>query len=414
MMALNRIAPSVFISVFLLGAIDLNAEEQPEMVEQKPEYTRTRELPALKISFADMQSILEKAANLLSAANVNAPRKTEWSFRESLTLGKELDQIQIAGHSFPPNARLPKAAYPLSYFYSWTNAPVSKLALDLEDSFSRLTVSGTVVDQVEAISAALEHDLLQHVAAAEQPKIVEQKPEYTRNRELPALKIRFTDMQAALESAARLLSDANRDEGKKPKDIYLTQALELGTGPDGIKVAGHAFPENVRIPEAAYALSYSYSWPEAPVSSLELDLRDYGNKLRVAGSAVEQVDAISAALERDLSKHSAIGGDLVRAIGGLLICIALGVLLLVGIVICINEGWRFLGVPIVSALGLVLMCVLPFREIFAGFAVYTGDPSVIVRYEPQIAFGGLIVTILLSFLIPIWQERRQKRAAQKK
>jgi hypothetical protein len=49
-------ARSVFIAVFLLGAIDLYAAEQPEIVEQKPEYTRTRELPALKISFTDMES----------------------------------------------------------------------------------------------------------------------------------------------------------------------------------------------------------------------------------------------------------------------------------------------------------------------------------------------------------------------
>ena len=80
MMALNRIARSVFISVFLLGTIDLNATEQPELVEQKPEYTRTKDLPALKISFADMQSILEKAANLLSDANVNAPKKKKFTF----------------------------------------------------------------------------------------------------------------------------------------------------------------------------------------------------------------------------------------------------------------------------------------------------------------------------------------------
>src|SRR4030095_15157855 len=97
MMPLNRMPRSVLISVFLLGVIDLYAAEQPELVEQKPQYIRTRELPALKISFADMQSILEKAANLLSDANVNATKKKEFFFHETLTLGKEPDQIQIAG-----------------------------------------------------------------------------------------------------------------------------------------------------------------------------------------------------------------------------------------------------------------------------------------------------------------------------
>ena len=323
MMPLNRMPRSVLISVVLLGVIDLYAAEQPELVEQKPQYIRTRELPALKISFADMQSVLEKAANLLSDANVNAPKKKEFFFRETLTLGKEPDQIEIAGHSFPANARLPKVAYPLSYSYSWTDAPVSKLQLDLRDSLSRLTVSGPAVDQVEAISAALERHLLQHSAAAEQPEFVEQKPQYTRTRELPALKISFTDVQFALEKAANLLSNANRDGGKKPKDIFLSESLRVGTGPDEIEVTGHSFPANAHVPKAAYALSYSYSWRDAPVSRLQLDLGDWTRRLSVSGTAVDQVEAISAALERDLSQHTAIGGDMVRTVGGALLFIVL-------------------------------------------------------------------------------------------
>jgi hypothetical protein len=415
MMPLNRKARSVFTSVFLLVAIDVYAAEQPKPVEQKPQYIRTRDLPALKLSFSDMQAILEKAANLLSDANANAPKEKEFYFRETLTVGTEPDQIEIAGHSFPSNARLPKAAIPFSYYYSWTDAPVSRLQLDLRDTSSRLVVSGTAVDQVESISAALERDLLQHPApAAEKPKLVEQKPQYVRTRELPVLKISFGDMQHVLETTAKLLSNANRDEGKKPTDIYLTETLHLGTGPDEIKVADHTFPENARIPKTAYALSYSYSWTGAPVSSLELDLRDYGNKLSVAGPAVEQVEAISAALEHDLAQHSAFGGATARTFGGLIIVIVFTVLFSIGWQLCVTQRqWRFVGILIFSFAGLVLLYTLPFREIFPGFAVYQGEPSFIVRYEPQIAFGGLILTIALSFLIPMWQEARRKETATK-
>jgi hypothetical protein len=406
---------SVFILFFSLAVIDLYAAKQTEFVEQKPQYTRTTELPRLEITLADMQSILDKAANLLSDANVNAPKKKEFYFRESLTLGKEPETVEIAGHRFPENARLPEAAYALSYSYSWTDAPVSKLQLDLRDVSSRLVVSGTAVDQVEAISAALERDLLQHPApAAEQPELVEQKPkpQYVRTRELPALKISFADMQSVIDTAAKLLSDANREEGKKPKDIWLTESLEIGTGPDQMKIAGSTFPENARIPKVAYALSYSYSWPGAPVSTVELDLRDYGNKLRVAGPAVDQVEAISASLEKALSEHSAIGGSDVRFIAGGIIFIVLLALLLFGAAYCFLEShWHFLGVPIFASIGLMLFFVLPLREVFAGFAVYQGEPSFIIRYEPQIAFGGLILTIALSFLIPMWQEARRKKSA---
>jgi|ERR1041384_4996527 hypothetical protein len=53
------------------------------------------------------------------------------------------------------------------------------------------------------------------------------EPQYSRTRELPALKISLADMQSVLEKASHLLSDANREDGKKPKDIYLTETLPL-------------------------------------------------------------------------------------------------------------------------------------------------------------------------------------------
>jgi hypothetical protein len=408
MMPLNRTARGVFISVFLLGAIDVNASEQPELVEQKPEYTRTRELPALKISFADMQSILEKAANLLSDANVNPPRKKEFFFRETLMLGKEPDQIEIAGHSFPANARLPKAAYPLSYFYSWTDAPVSKLELVLRDSWSRLTVRGTAVDQVEAICAALERDLLQHAAPAQQPGLVEQKPEYTRTRDLPALKMSFTDMQFVLDKAAHLLADANREA----KESSPHENLTLGTGPEEIKIEDHNFPAKARLPKAAYAVSYLYLCNNAPVSTLQLTLGEYTRRLGVSGTAVDQVEAISAALERDLSQYSAIGGPLLRDFVRVFLPVILFLIFIYTAAYCIFERrWRNLGMPIFSLIGIALILALPLKDLLAGFAMYQGEASSLVRYGPQIGFASLILAIAaipLSFFIPKWLDAAKK------
>jgi hypothetical protein len=248
--------------------------------------------------------------------------------------------------------------------------------------------------------------------AAEQPEL-EQKPQYTRTRELPALKISFTDMQSALDKAANLLSSANVEAPKK-KEFYFRETLRLGTEPDQIEIAGHSFPANARIPKAAYALSYSYSWTDAPVSKLELDLRDFMRRLTVSGTAVDQVEAISAALERDLSQHSAIGGDMMRLYAGAAIFSILLVSLVITGAYCIVERqWRALGMPVFSLVGLVLLFALPFTDLLAGFAVYQGDPSWIVRFEPQMAFASLIITIAaipLSFLIPMWRDGAKKKA----
>ena len=62
-------------------------------------------------------------------------------------------------------------------------------------------------------------------------------------------------------------------------------------------------------------------------------------------------------------------------------------------------------------MGLVLLFILPFEDLLAGFAIYQGEASSIVRYEPQIALIGLILTIagmVLSFFIPTWRGAARK------
>ena len=248
----------------------------------------------------------------------------------------------------------------------------------------------------------------------------EPEPQYTRTRQLPALKMTFVDMQLVLDKAATLLADANR-EAKEAKEAKVKQAkgfeaissffqsspretLTLGTGADEIEIAGHRFPTNARVPKAAYAFSYSYSWGDMPVSKLELDLRDYARRLSVSGTAVNQVEAISAAIEGDLLQHSATGGDTLRYVVIFLGVFIFSALLVIGGVYCVLEHqWRYIGVPIVSLIGLVVLLItVPLKDFLPGFAVYQGEASLIVRDAPQIAFVGLIITVVLSFLIPMF------------
>jgi hypothetical protein len=208
------------------------------------------------------------------------------------------------------------------------------------------------------------------------------------------LKMTFTDMQLVLDKAAHLLADANKAreadakkarEGAKEATMFQDvlswvqssrETLMLGTGPDEIQIAGHRFPANAHVPKAAYALSYSYSWAAAPVSKLELDLRDYAGRLSVSGTAVEQLEAISAALESDLSKHSATGGDTVRfVVVGIIFSILLMSLVIGGTYCVYERQWRYLGVPILSIIGLVLLGTLPLKDLLPGFGVYQGEAS---------------------------------------
>ena len=63
-----------------------------------------------------------------------------------------------------------------------------------------------------------------------------------------------------------------------------------------------------------------------------------------------------------------------------------------------------------SLLGLILLFTLPLKDLFPGFAVYEDEASWIVRDAPQIGFVGLIITIVLSFLIPMWLGKHNNQA----
>ena len=132
------------------------------LLAAEPHYSRSRELPPLKTSFSDLEAALTKAFNLLATANGQAPNKE--SLRETLTVGAGSDELEVAAHTLPLSARVPKVAYRLSYSYLWSEAPVSSLRLDLGDSTRRLAVSGSAADQGEAICTSLERDLSEHSA----------------------------------------------------------------------------------------------------------------------------------------------------------------------------------------------------------------------------------------------------------
>jgi hypothetical protein len=245
------------------------------------------------------------------------------------------------------------------------------------------------------------------------PNLRSAEPQYTRTRDLPAMKISFADLDVALTKAFSLLSTANAQATKKE---YLRESLSVGAEPDQVEIAGHAFPSTVRLPKAAYTLTYAYSWSDAPVSSLRLVLGDYTRRLTVSGGAPDQVEAISTTLERDLSQHSTFfGGSKYRTpVEALLFGILVPTLIISSAYCVVERRWRALGMPIFSLLAVVLLVTLPFEELLPGFAIYQGESSFLVRFAPQISFLGLIVSaaaIPLSYLVPRWLEKRRPQTA---
>jgi hypothetical protein len=120
-------------------------------------YSKTTELPPLRISFAQLQDILSKGASLINAANGSAP------LREDMDLRKAGFRVKIAGNQLDPDrAKIPNVIDQFEYSASTrgTPAPVSQLQLSFSDYRRTLFVEGQSPDQVDAVFSALRDDLL--------------------------------------------------------------------------------------------------------------------------------------------------------------------------------------------------------------------------------------------------------------
>jgi hypothetical protein len=118
-------------------------------------YSKTVELPPLRISFAELQAILDKGASLLTVANGSTPL-----WREEIELRKGELRVKITGHRLDPDgAKIPKDIDSFEYTALTRDpASISRLALSFADYRRSLSVEGQSPEQVDAVFSALRED----------------------------------------------------------------------------------------------------------------------------------------------------------------------------------------------------------------------------------------------------------------
>jgi hypothetical protein len=118
-------------------------------------YSKTTELPPLRVSFAELQSALDKGSSLMNAANSSAS-----AWREELELRKGELRVKMSGHRLDPEgAKIPQSLD----FFEYTAltrdpAPITRLALSFADYRRSLSVEGQSPEQVDAVFSALRED----------------------------------------------------------------------------------------------------------------------------------------------------------------------------------------------------------------------------------------------------------------
>ena len=227
--------------------------------------------------------------------------------------------------------------------------------------------------------------------------------EFSQSRDLPPLKLAATDLDTILHKTQAFIAAANGSAGGQES---ARESVTLGVRGHEIQIPHFSLASSVAFPRELFRFSYTYRRPDTPISSVTIDLGDYSRRVSITGESAEQVEAISTLVEKELLRHSsAMGGAPFRHLVG--VCLSFGLLMSLGLSGAYwwrTRAYNALGMLICSTIGLLLVLLLPWDRYLPGFALYQSySPFLLIRYAPQIAFLGLVASLVgipLFYFLP--------------
>lgn len=120
-------------------------------------YSKSAELPPLRISLSQLQSIVSKAHAIATKANSSIPFSIE-----ALSLADGGVTVKIEGYEFnSSNYRLPDVIYSFDYrIANFKETPIENITIHLADNYRIITVDGQSPDQVDALFSVTRDELL--------------------------------------------------------------------------------------------------------------------------------------------------------------------------------------------------------------------------------------------------------------
>jgi hypothetical protein len=215
---------------------------------------------------------------------------------------------------------------------------------------------------------------------------------FSQDRDLPPLRLAATDLDTVLQKTHSLIAAAN---GPAAAEHSFRESVTLGIRGREIEIPHFSLASSIAFPKEVFKFSYAYNQPDKPISSVRLDFGDYSRRVSVSGEDVDQVEAITKLIEKDLLPYSVtIGGTKLRHVIGA--CFSVVFLTsIIGSGYCWNTRHQSaLGMLICSVLGLLLLLFVPWDRYFAGFALYQSySPFFLIRHAPEISFLALVVVL---------------------
>lgn len=215
--------------------------------------------------------------------------------------------------------------------------------------------------------------------------------EFSQTYDLPPLKMGATDLDAILLKTQALIYTVNGSEDSGWDIVKLTidgQNIEI---PHLSQASSVAFPNEV------FRFSYTYQQANKPISSVTIDLGDSLRRVSVSGESADNVGTLSKLLERDFRRYTtAVGGVKFRRVTG----VCLSMVFLISLMISSVNFWKnrnrsALGILICSAVGFLLLLLVPWNRFVPGFVLYQRySPFFLIRHSPEIFLLCLVAALV--------------------
>jgi hypothetical protein len=215
--------------------------------------------------------------------------------------------------------------------------------------------------------------------------------EFSEVRDLPALKLGATDLDAILLETHALIDGANGPEDSGQETVRVSI-----DGQD-IEIPHLSLASSVAFPNEVFGFSYMYHQDDKSISSVTIELGDSLRRMSVSGESADRVEALSKLLDKDFHRYStAAGGVKFRRVAGVCLSMLFLTSLMISSAYCWNtRNYRALGMPICSAIGFLLVLLVPWNRFLPGFVLYQRySPFFLLRHAPQIFLLCVVAAVL--------------------
>ena len=215
--------------------------------------------------------------------------------------------------------------------------------------------------------------------------------ESSQIRDLPPLKLGAIDLDAILLETNAFINAANGslDSG--------WDVVKLTIDGQNIEIPHLSQASSVAFPNEVFRFSYTYQQASKPISSVTIDLGDSLRRVSVSGESADKVGALSKLLERDFRRYATVAGGVKfrRVVGVCLSMLFLTALMISSVNYWNNRNRSALGILTCSAIGFLLLLVVPWNKFVPGFVLHQRDsPFFLIRHAPEIFLLCLVAALV--------------------